>query len=77
VSLLPALTPDIVLGGSLALLSMLTYGSCMVLISVGMRNMRSEPGSLLAAAAGVFSGVMQNIIGGLLASLWKRRTPDA
>ena len=31
----------------------------------------------LAAAAGVFSGVMQNIIGGLLASWWKRRTPDA
>lgn len=27
----------------------------------------------LAAAAGVFSGVMQNIIGGLLASWWKRR----
>jgi BASS family bile acid:Na+ symporter len=31
----------------------------------------------LAAAAGVFSGVLQNIIGGLLASWWKRRTPDA
>lgn len=31
----------------------------------------------LAAAAGVFSGVMQNIIGGLLASWWKRRTPKA
>ena len=57
-SLLPALTPDIVLGGSLALLSMLTYGSCMVLISVGMRNMRSEPGSLLAAAAGVPIGLL-------------------
>jgi len=28
----------------------------------------------LAAAAGVFSGVMQNIIGGLLASWWKRRS---
>lgn len=27
----------------------------------------------LAAAAGVFSGVMQNIVGGLLASWWKRR----
>jgi BASS family bile acid:Na+ symporter len=27
----------------------------------------------LAAAAGVFSGVMQNILGGLLASWWKRR----
>jgi BASS family bile acid:Na+ symporter len=31
----------------------------------------------LAAAAGVFSDVMQNIIGGLLASWWKRRTPEA
>jgi BASS family bile acid:Na+ symporter len=30
----------------------------------------------LAAAAGVFSGVMQNIIGGLLASWWKRRSPE-
>ena len=37
---------------------MLTYGSCMVLISVGMRNMRSEPGSLLAAAAGVPIGLL-------------------
>jgi len=26
----------------------------------------------LAAAAGVFSGVMQNVLGGLLATLWKR-----
>lgn len=30
----------------------------------------------LAAAAGVFSGVMQNIIGGLLAAWWKRRNAD-
>jgi BASS family bile acid:Na+ symporter len=30
----------------------------------------------LAAAAGVFSGVMQNIIGGLLASWWKRRSTE-
>jgi drug/metabolite transporter (DMT)-like permease len=30
----------------------------MVLISVGMRNMRSEPGSLLAAAAGVPIGLL-------------------
>jgi bile acid:Na+ symporter, BASS family len=27
----------------------------------------------LAAAAGVFSGVVQNIIGGLVAAWWKRR----
>lgn len=31
----------------------------------------------LAAAAGVFSGVMQNVIGGLLAAWWKRRPPSA
>ena len=37
---------------------MLAYGGCMVLISVGMRNMRSEPGSLLAAAAGVPIGLL-------------------
>jgi BASS family bile acid:Na+ symporter len=31
----------------------------------------------LTAAAGVFSGVLQNIIGGLLASWWKRHTPES
>ncbi|MBE2284029.1 MAG: bile acid:sodium symporter family protein [Prosthecobacter sp.] len=31
----------------------------------------------LAAAAGVFSGVMQNIIGGIAAAIWKRRPPSA
>lgn len=31
----------------------------------------------LAAAASVFSGVMQNILGGLLAAWWKRRVPKA
>ncbi|OYW76006.1 MAG: bile acid transporter family protein [Verrucomicrobia bacterium 12-59-8] len=31
----------------------------------------------LAAAASVFSGVMQNIVGGFIASWWKRRKPDA
>lgn len=30
----------------------------------------------LAAAAGVFSGVMQNILGALLASWWKRRSTE-
>ena len=30
----------------------------------------------LAAAAGVFSGVMQNVLGGLLATYWKRRGPN-
>ena len=31
----------------------------------------------LAAAGAVFSGVMQNIVGGLVASWWKRRKPSA
>jgi BASS family bile acid:Na+ symporter len=31
----------------------------------------------LAAAAGVFSGVLQNVIGGLAAAFWKRRKPSA
>ena len=31
----------------------------------------------LAAAASVFSGVMQNILGGLLAAWWKRRMPKS
>ena len=31
----------------------------------------------LAAAAAVFSGIMQNIIGGFVASWWKRRKPGA
>jgi drug/metabolite transporter (DMT)-like permease len=57
-SLIPSITPDVALGGALALLSLLTYGACTVLISVGMRNMRSEPGSLLAAAAGVPTGLL-------------------
>ncbi len=55
---LPTLSPEVILGGALALLSLLTYGICMVLVSVGMRSMRSEPGSLLAAAAGVPAGLL-------------------
>ncbi len=31
----------------------------------------------LAAAAGVVSGVMQNILGGIVAAYWKRRPPSA
>jgi len=56
--LLPNLSPDVVLGGALAILSLLTYGICMVLVSVGMRTMRSEPGSFIAAAAGVPAGLL-------------------
>ncbi len=56
-----------------------------VSIEVGMQNggmaaalaREHFPTMPLAAAAAVFSGVMQNIIGGLMAAWWKRRTPDA
>jgi BASS family bile acid:Na+ symporter len=56
-----------------------------VSIEVGMQNggMAASLARLhfasmpLAAAAGVFSGVMQNILGGIAAAIWKRRTPCA
>jgi len=56
-----------------------------VSIEVGMQNggmaasLAKEhfPTMPLAAAASVFSGVMQNIVGGLLAAWWKRRNPSA
>ncbi len=56
-----------------------------VSIEVGMQNggmaaslARIHFASMpLAAAAGVFSGVMQNIIGGIAAAIWKRRPPSA
>lgn len=56
-----------------------------VSIEVGMQNggmaaalaREHFPALPLAAAAAVFSGVMQNIVGGLMAAWWKRRTPDA
>ena len=56
-----------------------------VSIEVGMQNggmaaslARIHFSSMpLAAAAGVFSGVMQNIIGGIAAAIWKRLPPDA
>jgi BASS family bile acid:Na+ symporter len=56
-----------------------------VSIEVGMQNggmaaslaRQHFPTHPLAAAAAVFSGVMQNIIGGLVAALWKRKVPDA
>lgn len=55
---LPVIAPHVAFGGALALLSLVTYGICMVLVSVGMRSVRSEPGSLLAAAAGVPVGLL-------------------
>jgi BASS family bile acid:Na+ symporter len=56
-----------------------------VSIEVGMQNggmaaslARVHFASMpLAAAAGVFSGVMQNILGGIAAAIWKRRPPSA
>jgi BASS family bile acid:Na+ symporter len=56
-----------------------------VSIEVGMQNggmaaslaRQHFPAHPLAAAAAVFSGVMQNMIGGLAAALWKRRIPKA
>lgn len=56
-----------------------------VSIEVGMQNggmaaslARIHFASMpLAAAAGVFSGVIQNIIGGIAAAIWKRRPPSA
>jgi BASS family bile acid:Na+ symporter len=56
-----------------------------VSIEVGMQNggmaaalAREHFAALpLAAAAGVFSGVLQNVIGGIAAAIWKRRKPSA
>lgn len=42
----------------LAFLSMLTYGACMVVVSVAMRGLSSGPGSMLAAAAGAPAGLL-------------------
>jgi BASS family bile acid:Na+ symporter len=55
-----------------------------VSIEVGMQNggmasalaRKHFPTMPLAAAAAVFSGVIQNIIGGLAAAWWKRRPPE-
>ena len=54
-----------------------------VSIEVGMQNggmaaalAKQHFAAMPLAAAGVFSGVMQNIVGGLLASWWKRRKTE-
>jgi drug/metabolite transporter (DMT)-like permease len=59
---LPAVSPDVLRGVSLALLSMLTYGVCMVAVSVVLKGMSSGPGSLIAAAAGVPAGLLLGAI---------------
>ena len=56
-----------------------------VSIEVGMQNggmaatlaRQHFPTMPLAAAAAVFSGVMQNVIGGIAAAWWKRRPPES
>lgn len=56
-----------------------------VSIEVGMQNggmaaalaREHFPTMPLAAAASVFSGIMQNIVGGFIASWWKRRKPES
>jgi drug/metabolite transporter (DMT)-like permease len=58
---LPAISAPAALGLSLALLSMLTYGACMVAVSIVMRGMSSGPGSMLAAAAGIPAGLLLTV----------------
>lgn len=56
-----------------------------VSIEVGMQNggmaaslaRQHFPTMPLAAAAAVFSSIIQNLLGAMLAAWWKRRTPDA
>ena len=57
-SLNPASSPDVLLGVTLAFVAMVIYGACMVAISAGAKGMSSGPGSLLAAAAGVPTGLL-------------------
>lgn len=55
---LPSISAATLWGVGLALVSMLTYGGCMVVVSVAMKGVGSGPGSLLAAAAGVPVGLL-------------------
>lgn len=54
----PAVSQEFLWGVALAFLAMLLYGCCMVAVSVVGRGMRSGPGSMLAAAAGVPLGLV-------------------
>jgi drug/metabolite transporter (DMT)-like permease len=58
----PAVSPDVLLGVVLALVSMATYGVCMVVVSLAMRGMSSGPGSMLAAAAGLPAGLLLALV---------------
>lgn len=51
-----AMSSQVQWGVSLALISMLTYGACMVLVSTSAHGMGSGAGSLFAAIAGVPAG---------------------
>lgn len=57
-SLNPALTSDALRGVALAFVAMAIYGACMVTVSAATKGMSSGPGSLLAAAAGVPTGIV-------------------
>jgi drug/metabolite transporter (DMT)-like permease len=52
------ISQEVLWGISLALLSMVTYGICMVAVSVVLKGMSSGPGSMVAAAAGVPTGLL-------------------
>lgn len=53
----PALSPQVLLGAGLALLALLIYAGCMLWVS-GVRGFGSGPGSILAAAASIFVGLL-------------------
>lgn len=57
-SLNPALPPELLWGVTLAFMAMAVYGACMVTIAGATQGMTSGPGSLLAAAAGVPTGIV-------------------
>jgi drug/metabolite transporter (DMT)-like permease len=57
-SVIPSLTPDALLGVTLAFVSMLTFAGCTLGVSVVMRGLSTGPGSMLSAAAGVPTGIV-------------------
>ena len=59
---LPAVSSEVLWGVSLALMSMMIYGACMVLVSAGVRGLGSGPGSMVAAAAGLPAGLVLALV---------------
>jgi drug/metabolite transporter (DMT)-like permease len=55
---MPHLAPDVLLGLTLAFLSMLAYASATLGVSIVLRGLSTGPGSLLSAAAGVPTGLV-------------------